>query len=239
MALVPNGRRRVMRSQMFKFAQLDPSASGQQDAQPQPKPDPRLEVEQESMGNEQPTALPQADNSAPDGEMSAEMPGEEMPDAQSVDKPNAKDEEGGGESEIKDAWYSMLASIGVPARILDNLEKQLYSEQTDLASNTIKGHYMIPTYTQKGKVSKQEALQLARKMEQQFGLTSVMKLENRNWRIDFQTRPKVELQQGGTSFDELGKPQQKAASAMTLGEMLESRRNELFEAMRGFAGKGK
>lgn len=247
MALVPSGRTRIMQKQVFKetmfeaFAQQAPQQTG---TQPSPKPDPRLQVEQQQIGGEQPvgTQPPQAvaTPEQPPTEAPVGMPGEETPDpnmtAEDGTKPNEAE---GGESDIKDAWKEMLTGIGVPPRLLDNLDKQLYSEETDLASNTIKGHYIIPTYTSKDKITKQKALMLARKMEQKFGLTSRMRLEDRNWRIDFQTRPKVDLQQGGTSFDHImqGK-QNKAASAMTMGEMITSRREELFNTMRGIMRKG-
>jgi len=237
MALVPSGRCRVMRSQLF--AQLDPSVTGQQSTQPQPQPDPRAQVEQEEMGNPQEQVPDGVDENTPE-ENAQQQVGESVPENQQVEKPGG--ENLGAESEIKEAWKKMLVELGVPDRLISNMQSKLYSQEIDLTTGTVRGHYMIPTFTEHQRINERTVLQLARKMQKAFGLVSTVKLEGSNWRVDFKTTPKTDLQDGGTSFDELmtGNGQKKEASAMTIGEMLDARRQELFETMRSFVPvKGK
>lgn len=236
MALVPNGRLRVMKEQSFANSLFSFAQTQQEDVQSQPKPDPRLQIEQTPAANETPpveTAQPpQVATAEPAVETPAAMDTpQSSPSTTEINKDSGKDAEG-GESDIKDAWRQILETIGVPLRTIDNIEKQLYAEETNLADNTISGHYMIPTYTATMKVTKEKALSLARQMEQKFGLVSRMKLEGRNWRVDFKSRPKVDVQQGGSSFDELNGPDKQQKAASTLGDMLLARREELFEQMR-------
>lgn len=230
MALVPNGRLRNQVKQGHLFNSTVLTAQSQQVVNQDPEIDPRLEIEQQYIGTDQSdeTDLDQDDNND-----SSNLPQDNtsQPDL-NISKNDSEDSEP-TDTEMKETWRKMLEDLGVPSRTLDNNDKKLYSEQRSLNDNTLKGHYMIPTYTAKGKVTYRQAMELARQLQDQFGLSSIIKDEGKNWRVDFSTQPKVENQDGGTSFDLLNQSQEKTAS--TLGEMLKERQNILFETMKKIA----
>lgn len=250
MALVPSGRIRVMEKQHFlpdALAQFNPQGMEGNDQQPATPaagaaPQSRPNIEQEQVGGDA-SADP-----AQDEKQIAQPDTGSLIDAQDETQGQPHQEIGEGD-DLQAAFEQILLQLGVEQRQIMSVRADIFKETVDLNNNTVKGYYLLPTYTKSGKVDKRKALQIAQQLGRKFNLQQ--KMENEpvkgskgvvNWKIDFSTMPQVQLQQGGTSFDGMsgsqggggmGSPTSKAAS--TVGEMIKARREELYDTLRRIA----
>jgi hypothetical protein len=242
MALVPSGRIRVMEAQSFIPYRLAQANGDALSAQPQPEtvsPHVRPNIEQEQVGGQQP---------APEAEQTPMT----QPDAGSLvgneetEKQEKLHQEIGEGDDLQAAFEQILESIGVEKRQILEHRANLFKEKVDLSNNTVKGYYLLPTYTIKGPLSKRKALQIAQQLGRKFNLKQELEPEPVkgtkgviNWKIDFSTAPQVDMQQGGSSFDGLNGSSSggggTARAASTLGEMIKARKQETFETLRRIA----
>lgn len=214
MAITPSGKIRKMQVQNFRTAQQLFDAGQQRDS-----------VEQTEVKDVQPAPVEPQPVSPPTPTEST--PAVKIPEAdKSVDLQK--------DSTMKAYIYNMLEGLGVPKRQLDNIDKQLYSQEINLDDRTISGHYMIPTFTIQGEIDEQKAQSIARQIGEKFNLSQKMKLNGRNWRIDFRSVPKQENHDGGSSFDELQGNLDKKAS-FTIGEMIKARKDDLYNKLRNLS----
>jgi hypothetical protein len=251
MTLVPSGRWRLMVAQTM--GQNDPAHNGVGSPPAPPgSPAPRNDIEQNPIGGNTPPAdgaAPEAPPAGGDPQMPAETMGQGGADELSVE-PIAQEGEDtqqqqNPETSLKAYVFNVLEHLGVPPRQLQTIP-DIFSQEIDFDSNTVTGHYLVPTYTAHSQIDEKKAIQIARKIGQRFGLSQKMKLEHRNgvtnWRVSFQTMPKQSVQQGGSSFDAFqgqsnfnkGSGAQNRA-AFTMGEMIKARRDDLYETMRKIA----
>lgn len=244
MALVPSGRVRLMVAQTM--GQNDPQQFGVGNSPNGQKPQEREDIQQEQVGAAgqpaAPATPPTASGQQGDtgGTQSKEMA---QPSDVDLQPEGDKQETAKHATNLKAYVYQVLEQMGVQRRQLENIDKQIFSQEIDFDHATVTGHYMIPTFTQSGEVDQEKAMNIARQIGQKFGLSQKMKLEGRNWRVSFTSAPKTDIQQGGSSFDELGSAQQKnlaqgrqqQKAAFTIGELIEARRDELVETMRKIA----
>ncbi len=235
MALVPSGHFRVMETQQFKTAQSpDPSVLPAAEQ-------PREQVEQQELGGEQnspPSPAPSVPSAQGQQPANAPEAGEAMVAPQGEQPPQNGDASlGESASSLKAYIYKILEQQGVQRRQLENIDKHLYSQETDLDDHTVKGHYMIPTFTPKGEIDERAAQHVAKEIGNKFGLKQNMKLEGKNWRVNFQSRPQPQLQQGGSSFDEFHSEGGQRKAASTIGEMIKARKDDLYNTMRQITQK--
>lgn len=252
MALVPSGRFKLMETQVLKTAQSlnDPNAFKQNAEGGTPPPRDNIQ-QQEIGGGETPSAGPAASEGQP-SPTPVEGPeaGEQMVPQQGSDQLNTPQDANAATqqqaSTMKAYIFKVLEELGVQRRQIENIDKQVFSQEINLDDHTINGHYMIPTFTQNGEIDEQKAQHIAHQIGQKFGLSQRMKLNGRNWRVEFKSMPRQEVMQGGSSFDEFhqqaskgggGQPQAKAA--FTQGEMIKARRDDLYEIMRKIAAGDK
>lgn len=150
-------------------------------------------------------------------------------------------------SDLQSFIYKTLEGLGVEKRQLLNLSKQIYSEETDLDSGTLRGHYMIPSHTIKGAINNKKAQEIAKQIGRKFNLSQKLKflpisVQGKtsgvgNWRVDFTSAPKKEApEEHGNSFDALYSENDKKV-AKTIGEIIKDRKNELYNTLRKIANK--
>lgn len=168
-----------------------------------------------------------------------DVPSEEGPLDESLE-PSEPD----GDSELQGYVFSILEELGVERRQLDSVSKQVYSEETDLQSHSVKGHYMIPTFTKKGQVSKSKATEIARDIGQKFSLHQKIKTEGKNWRVDFQSFQEPKEESHGSSFDDFSSKQassskkmKKTASAQTIREMVRDNKDAIVDELKNIIGR--
>jgi hypothetical protein len=248
MAIVPSGRFRLMYAQTVGPTSPANNGAGALAAAPGTAPTPssggqRDNVQQAEIGEN--TDVQEQDQAQPNPDM-----GQEPEERLMV--PEGNDEDEGQKSKpatsLKASVYQMLEQIGLQRRQIDNLDEQLFGQEIDFDTHTVSGHYMIPTYTSTKTIHEKEAMTLAQKIANQFGLSQKMKLKGRNWVVSFTSARKEEVEQGGSSLDDLGGgkggqqaggagrgAQQARKAAFTIGEMIEARRNTLVETMRKIA----
>lgn len=239
MALVPSGRIRVMEAQSFLPYRLsqangDALAAPSHPASPQARPN----IEQEQVGQQPPVPALAEEQQTP----------MTQPDAGSLvgneETENQEHQELSDGDDLQAAFEQLLEGLGVEKRQILEHRGNLFKEKVDLSNNTVKGYYLLPTYTIKGPLSKKKALQIAQELGRKFNLKQELEPEPVkgtkgviNWKIDFSTAPQVDMQQGGSSFDGLngssGGGTAKAAS--TLGEMIKARKQETYETLRRIA----
>lgn len=130
---------------------------------------------------------------------------------------------------LKEFILEKLQSIGVPPRQIQQHLDKILEITTDLGSGSVKGFYLIPTFTSTQKIGEKEASSFAAEIGSTFGLDQKMKTVGRNYRIDFSSKAVAEpVSQHGTSFDSFeGSSGQKSASS--LETMLRESRERFYD----------
>jgi hypothetical protein len=243
MALVPSGRFVGMKTQLYKIADNLSGGVAERDHVQQQQIGGNQAADQSALSGQpskedafvsvEPT-LNQPQQTQPQPQDQSVQPMEGQTDQQ-VDVSNIENEDNSSKTtSMKSYVFKMLQQLGVQPRQLSNVDGQIYGEEIDLDAHTISGHYMIPTFTSQGQIDEKKAQQTAKQIGQQFGLSQKMKIQGRNWRVDFKSAPRQEVQSGGSSFDELHN-NNKQKKASTQGEMIKDRRNELYNILRKIA----
>jgi hypothetical protein len=227
MAIFPSGQRRVMMAQ-----QQDPNAG-------------KSGI---SVGNEAATAFrsqPQQQQVV-DAEFpkDAESP-QQVPTPGQSEQQNPQQEANGQQQqqqqavddEFKTFVFKMLTELGVPERQLQENAEKLIEIVHDLDTGSVRGFYMIPTYTQGHQITESKAKALAAKIGLKFNLSQSLKAGGSNYRIDFTSRGAQEQMGHGTSFDQIGGGQkggmggQRKAAAIvpSLSDMMKSSKDDLYD----------
>ena len=141
------------------------------------------------------------------------------------------------DDEFKTFVFKMLEDLGVPSRQLQENGEKLIEIVHDLDTGSVRGFYLIPTYTQGHQITESRAKALAARMGLKFNLSQSLKAGGMNYRVDFTSRGAQEQMGHGTSFDQLGGGQKggmggqrKAAGIVpTLSDMLKFSKDELFD----------
>lgn len=240
MAIVPNGKLKIMEAQNLQTDINDQSANRFDGIENTDVPEERSDIQQQpidSVGEDIPGAVEQP---VEQQQMDINEPVQE----QFEQEQKQENQEETEYSDLQAFVYGMLEKVGVEKRQLMNLSKQIYSEETDLQSGMLVGHYMIPSFTNSQKITKDIATQIAKKIGDRFNLSQKLKWlpvsakgktsGAGNWRIDFRSAPKQEtVENGGNSFDGLYEENKKTAS--TLGELIKDRKDELYNTLRKIA----
>lgn len=242
MALVPNGRVRVMEAQsltpnrpdQFNVQGVEPTEPQSQSAPvstPVSTPAPREQIEQEPAANIE----DQVQQVEPNEQMA-------QPESNSAIKPDQGEDDKSG-SDLQEAFRRILNSIGVEDYQIKQKLGDIFRETEDLSNGTVKGYYLLPTYTLKGQISKEKVRQIATSLGKKFNLSQQLSNDPvptspgvMNWKVTFTSAPKVEVQQGGSSFDSIGGQGGQAKTASTFGEMIKASREELYDKLRNTYG---
>jgi len=214
MGFLPVGRRRQMESQLFKLAD---------DQIPQP-----------DMGS----VYMDTGSSAP------------LPDAMESDAQQVSVDGGGQEGEVeapqslREFVFAKLMELGVEQRHLNDpkTSKRIFSKTEGIGSNSVKGHFMIPSATSIGRISESDARSIASAILNQFGLDGDMGHEGRNYIVSFRSRKEEAPAPSGEndSFADLAggaSPSSKTASSV-MGDLYMMRKSMLADALRK-AGYGR
>lgn len=166
---------------------------------------------------------------------------------------------GTADSTLKKVWQKVMTDLGIEPRQIEAGGTELFSLELDMSTHTMSGFYKIPAHAKAGEIDLDKAKQIAHQIGGKFGLQQKLKMHrdnngHTNWRVDFTSMQQKQEAQFGNSFDGIGKPGggggggtanlqkgnsgQKQASSLnlpTMGEMLKSRRNMLYDTMRKIA----
>ncbi len=247
MAIVPSGKLRIMEAQNLQTDINNQSANRFDGIESADVPEERNAIQQQPIEDAGEDVMSGPTEQA--GNITSTEPIQEQPVQDQFEQQQKEEEAPVEETEYSDLQafvYGMLEKIGVEKRQLMNLSKQIYSEETDLQSGILVGHYMIPSFTNSQKITKDIAAQIAKKVGDRFNLSQKLKwlpvqVKGKqsgagNWRIEFRTAPKQEnVENGGNSFDGLYEDNKKTAS--TLNELIKDRKDELYNTLRKIAQK--
>lgn len=213
MGFLPVGRRRQMESQLFKLAE---------DQIPQP-----------DMGS----IYMDTGSSAP-------LPETMAADAQQI----AVDESGQSDAaespqSLREFVFAKLMELGVEQRHLTDpkTSKRIFSKKEGLGTNSIVGHFMIPSATANGRISETDAKKIASDILGQFGLDGEMGHEGRNYLVSFRSRKEEAPAPSGDndSFAELaGETSAPKTASSVMGDLYMMRKSMLADALRK-AGYGR
>ena len=285
MALVPNGRFRMQEKQGLLQNPLFSFAQAQQDPTQKPKPDPRLEVEQQDIGGGQPAGqnaqqaapapqgeqpappTPQTPPAAPGAGVEPEQQAQALEQAEQEKKQmrsvffaivekhfGVNPENALKEKALKNKEFGGAGGAAAQKDINKKLRTLFDVDIQNPLSPTpiMKGFFVVPNNVKGKALDYSETVQPASEFCKRFGLDAKsVKEDDGGWRYEFMTHAVQQTNdiQTGTSYDAvLGGGEAKAASSKssslfktglppTLGEILHSRRDQLFEEMRKIAGK--
>ncbi len=207
MSFLPVGRRLHMQSQTFKIAQS-------QIAQP--------DANSFYMENGVSSPIPQ-------GEMGSDSLQHSAPQGE------ADGGDGVKQSSLREAVFEVLETLGVEKRHLTDpkMSKRIFSQKQVLGSGNVVGHFMLPSATEKQRISESDASEIAMKILNAFGLEGDMGHEGRNFVVHFRNKSQ-EVQSAPSendSFSELsGGGGKKEASVF--GELMMQRKAMLSEGLR-------
>ena len=213
MGFLPVGRRRHMESQVFKFAE---------DQIPQP------DMDSVYMGT---------GSSAP-------LPGDMAADVQQVSMDSG---DHGGEVEapqsLREFVFAKLLELGVEQRHLTDpkTSKRIFSKKEGLGTNSIVGHFMIPSATASGLISESDAKKIASDILGHFRLDGEMGHEGRNYMVSFRSRKEEAPAPSGDndSFADLkGDTSSSKTASSVMGDLYMTRKSMLTDALRK-AGYGR
>jgi hypothetical protein len=212
MSFLPVGRRRQMESQLFKLAD---------DQLPQP-----------DLGS----VYMDTGSSAPVQDMS-----------QSFDQPvqleHSQEVPDSSPQSLREFVFAQLADLGVEQRHLTDpkTSKRIFSKKEVLGSNTVAGHFMIPSATAQGRISESDAKQIASGILQKFDLEGELGHEGRNYIVSFRSRKPDEPSVSGDqdSFAELaGEVSVPKTASTVMEELYMQRKTALADALKK-AGYGR
>lgn len=150
---------------------------------------------------------------------------------------------------IRGYVFQLLEELGAPPRLIMENPDTFFQGKKDLDTGTITGSYILPSYTTHKKITQEEAERIAMQIGEKFGLSQSISPQGNNYKIDFRTRELQTQEDFGTSLQELvkqkggGKNQGSfggmSRAARTQSELIKQSRSELYDKLRkmGFGGK--
>lgn len=140
---------------------------------------------------------------------------------------------------IRDFIFGKLEELGVPSRLIMSNPDSIFKGTKDLTNNTLKGFYILPSFTAQRKISPEEAESIAIEIGNKFGLDQNYGHMGNNYKVEFSTKDMTPNENFGTSLQEIaggkaGKQnmnQPKAAN--THIEMIKTARSQLFNNISG------
>ena len=250
MALVPSGRVRIMEAQLHK------QAIGPTDMPGASQPvQPRTEIEQSQVvpqGTTSPTPSPAQ---TPEPEIAQPEMGEQLgqPEPGMTDEPaktdnqpqpdlTGDDEKGKKASPLKSYVFQIIEKAGAKRAKMDELDQKGKMFDSEIGfDRKRKGWFIIPTFTANGEIDEDKAYAIAQNVANKFQLMFKLKINGRNWKVEFASIQEEKNTADGSSLDDLDgsneQTQQNKKVAFTLGELLTARKDELYDMMRKIAEK--
>lgn len=265
MAIVPNGRMRMQEKQSLLRNGLFSFAQAQQNAQQTPKTDPRVEIEQQEIGNNgQQPAADQSQQAAP-APVSENPQGDTPPantdviqnrvdnSAENAMSQDASPQPGKQLSEqTKNSLTNFIKDLvtkvmGVPPRKLEAMGG--FTQWSSDAQHNDTVSLKFPNWyygrPELGEVSKEHRVKIQQEIQNNFNMffdgasgdddNLVMKFTSVDPRMGQETEHDVRLRRTYKMHAKPGGGAGAAKAASTLGEMIKDRRNDLFDAMRKIA----
>lgn len=232
MSLVLNGKGRVMVGQLFRDAQADTERDSVQ--------------QQPAASTENAAPTENATPTSPDVAKSV-MPSESAtPVAQpgafdsAVAKNQLKDQVSKIDtSKMKSHYFSVLDEAGVQIRAIDPENRnKFFTRGGNPSDGSASGMFLVPSRMADGQeVNDAAAQEIAKKVIGPFkGVNITNWSETKGgYRFDWHNRNEMNTGITGTSFDELLGEGKKKSAGVTIGEMIQSRRDELYNTMRKIA----
>lgn len=246
MVIVPSGNSRIVQSQLAKIGpeslpnkrdtvQQEDIPAGGDSYNPIGKLDQTLQQNQQ-----QPAAAPPVDQNANNGDVAGKI----GPNEQSSSP--AKTEGDGTQigSDLRDAWYKIMEELGVPPRIFrhpQHVDKFFHVDEEVIGKGEAHGFFILPSRTQQKSISKEEAVQIARKLGAQFGVTNMnfSYASENNYKFSFKILVQDNSNMSGSSLDSMisgGKGSAKAAYSKN--SIIKESKNSIIDSLikQGFGG---
>jgi hypothetical protein len=254
MAIVPSGKRRLMKlQQQYQVTDQEGDATQSEvtnDGAGGGSQEPAFNTEKlkQDMTNKSVTGPQYGEEdyqaAVSGGKLDSSAPSKEEPQ-------QGDDELGKKGSNIRGYVFQLLEELGAPPRLIMENPDTFFQGKKDLDTGTITGSYILPSFTNNKKVTQDDAERIAHQIGAKFGLSQSISPQGSNYKVDFRTKELQMQEDFGTSLQELVKQKGGAGggknqgqfggmsrAARTQSEMIKEGRSELANKLRqlGFGG---